>query len=144
MGELQFTDEWGIYSMELHLLSAKPQGYRLLSLCSVNGVDFVCESRDACLKTQNSGIMAMDPKSDLYGVLEAVIELIYANGMKVYLFKCRWFNSNLLGGTTKIDHGLISVNTARSFYENEPFILATHAIQVFLLVIPRQVMDGKS
>lgn len=139
MPELQYNVSYShLYSRELRILSSKPQGYRCLSLCSVNGIDYICESRDKCLRTQNSGVMAKAAAGGfLYGVLVAVIELLYANGMKVHLFKCRWFNSTSREDTIKGDHGLLSVNTSYNFYENEPFILATNAIQVFYIDDPK-------
>ncbi|XP_050380004.1 uncharacterized protein LOC126797412 [Argentina anserina] len=73
-----------------------------------------------------------------YGVLVSVIELLYGSRMPVVLFKCRWFNTNpSVRRSTRLDHGLLSVNTHTSWYENEPFILATMAKQVFYLDDPK-------
>ena len=108
-------------------------------MCCVNGVDFVCERRDQFLRTQNSGVIAKgtDFRVEwLYDILVAVVELHYSDGMIVHLFKCRWFNSTIQG-STMIDHGMISVNTNCSYYEDEPFIPATHALQIFYIDDPK-------
>ncbi|KAL6225384.1 hypothetical protein ACLB2K_004234 [Fragaria x ananassa] len=42
-----------------------------------------------------------------------------------------------------MDHGLLSVNTNTSWYENDPFILATQAKQVFYLDDPKGVAGWK-
>ena len=108
-------------------------------MCCVNGVDFVCERRDQFLRTQNSGVMAKGTDFGvewLYGILVAVVELHYGDGMVVHLFKCRWFNSTVQG-STKIDHGMISVNTNCNYYEDDPFIPAIHALQIFYIDNPK-------
>ena len=72
-----------------------------------------------------------------YGVLVSVIELIYDKGMIVVLFKCKWFNTDpTRRRSTILDRGLLSVDSNSVWYENEPFILATMAKQVFYLDDP--------
>lgn len=67
-----------------------------------------------------------------YGVLVSVIELIYGKGMPVVLFKCKWFNTDpTRRRSTVLDRGLLSVDSNSVWYENEPFILATMAKQIF-------------
>ena len=129
----------GYWSKELELLSMKPQRHRMLSTCFVNGVKFVCQHKDQTLSTQNSGVMiTVDGGSAMYGILLAVVELVYANGMEIVLFKCKWFNTNpSVRGSTKTDHGLLSVNTNSSWYDDDPFILATMTKQVFYLDDPK-------
>ncbi|MEX5618484.1 DUF4216 domain-containing protein, partial [Pseudomonas syringae] len=67
-----------------------------------------------------------------YGILQAVVELRYAEGMAVVLFMCKWYNIDLdVPGSTKYDRWLLSVNTNTSWYDNFPFILAKTVSQVF-------------
>ncbi|KAL6176053.1 hypothetical protein ACLB2K_052689 [Fragaria x ananassa] len=69
---------------------------------------------------------------DYYGVLHSVVELVYAEGMKVHLFKCRWFDTG--AQSMKMDQYCnLSVNTATSAYEDDPFVFATSVKQVFYL-----------
>ncbi|KAL6225784.1 hypothetical protein ACLB2K_004633 [Fragaria x ananassa] len=76
--------------------------------------------------------MAVGHGLDYYGVLHSVVELIYAEGMKVHLFKCRWFDTG--AQSMKMDqYGNLSVNTATSAYEDDPFVFATSVKQVFYL-----------
>ncbi|KAL6199242.1 hypothetical protein ACLB2K_029028 [Fragaria x ananassa] len=79
--------------------------------------------------------MCVDTKdgSEYYEVVVSVVELVYATGMPVVLLKCRWFNEPNIPRSTKMDHGLLSVNTCTSWYENQPFIVATMARLVFYL-----------
>ncbi|KAL6213604.1 hypothetical protein ACLB2K_013051 [Fragaria x ananassa] len=69
-----------------------------------------------------------------YGIVVVVIELLYPAGMPIVLFKCRWFNTDPnFPRNTKMDHGLLSVNTSTSWYEHAPFVLVIQAKQVFYL-----------
>lgn len=105
--------------------------------CIINGVRFHTKARDSRLRTQNSGIVVegnhKDEFIDFYGVLIDIIELDYIKGRSVVLFKCKWFN---LGDKRKgmhIDGKFTSVNVNRFWYENDPFVLACQAKQVFYL-----------
>ena len=95
-------------------------------MCKVNGVPFICEQRDSRRKTQNSGVMVPGGSSgvDYYGVLHSVVELVYGEGMIVHLFKCRWFDTSPQSMKTD-QYGILSVNTATSAYEDDPFVFAT-------------------
>ena len=122
------------WSHELRLLAMKPIVSRVYPMCKVNGVQFICEQRDSRKRTQNSGVMAHGGRNgvDYYGVLHSVVELVYAEGMKVHLFKCRWFDTG--AQSMKMDqYGNLSVNTATSAYEDDPFVFATSVKQVFYL-----------
>jgi hypothetical protein len=128
------NDGYPEWSNKLRLLAMKPIASRVYSMCQVNGVKFICENRDDRLKTQNCGVMVHSGQDgvDYYGVLHSVVELIYGNRMKVHLFKCRWFDTS--PEKTKTDqYGIFSVNTATSWYKEDPFVLATSAKQVFYL-----------
>ncbi|CAM8906723.1 unnamed protein product [Rhodiola kirilowii] len=124
------------YSLELHSLARKPQSYSCFSQCYVNGVKFVVWSRDRNKRIQNSGVMVEDGDLTYYGIIENIIELRYANGMHVVLFDCTWFNTDPKeSGSTKMDYGLLSVDTSSTWYEDWPYCLATTARQVFTWMI---------
>ncbi|KAL6196361.1 hypothetical protein ACLB2K_031976 [Fragaria x ananassa] len=72
---------------------------------------------------------------DCYGVLDSVVELVYGQGMTVHLFKCRWFDTRPQSMKTD-QYGILSVNTATSSYEDDPFVFATSVKQVFYLDDP--------
>ena len=93
--------------------------------------------RDEGHVTQNNGVMVEGLSFNYYGVLVSVIELIYEKGMSVVLFKCKWFNTDpTRRRSTVLDRGLISVDSNSVWYENELFIFATMAKQVFYLNNP--------
>ncbi|KAH0638821.1 hypothetical protein KY285_035407 [Solanum tuberosum] len=55
-----------------------------------------------------------------------------ANGKRVVLFKCDWWDVDHIGVGMKIDnHDFVSVNTKRKLVTDEPFVLASQAEQVF-------------
>ena len=122
------------WSHELRLLAMKPTISRVYQSCKVNGVLFRCERRDNQLTTQNSGVMAHGGPNgvEYYGVLHSVVQLVYGEGMKVHLFKCRWFDTSPQSMITD-QYGILSVNTATSAYEDDPFVFATSVKQVFYL-----------
>ncbi|CAM8928535.1 unnamed protein product [Rhodiola kirilowii] len=133
------------YDHELHILSCFPQAYNCYSQCHLNGVKFVVWDRDQKMTTQNSGVMVEEVACDkeqtkttrYYGILEKVIELIYADGLPVVLFECKWFNTDPFENGTKLDHGLLSIDTSSTWYEGSPYCLATTARQVFYLEDPK-------
>ena len=54
------------------------------------------------------------------------------------MFKCRWFDTNPnRQGNVKIDHGLLSVNINRTWYDDDPYILANMAKQIVYLDDPK-------
>ena len=122
------------WSHELRLLAMKPIVSRVYPMCKVNGVQFICEQRDSRKRTQNYGVMAHGGRNgvDYYGVLDSVVELVYGEGMTVHLFKCRWFDTRPQSMKTD-QYGILSVNTATSSYEDDPFVFATSVKQVFYL-----------
>ncbi|KAK2637432.1 hypothetical protein Ddye_032224 [Dipteronia dyeriana] len=65
-----------------------------------------------------------------------VIELDYYRGRKVALFKCDWIDINSNRGTKKDELGFTRVNPSCSLKTEEPFILASQAIQVFYVEDP--------
>lgn len=133
------------YTPALHGLANGVLRHNVHSSCYVNGVKFIATERDGGHVTQNNGVMAESVDGSVfsfYGELQSVIELVYGNDVKVVLFKCKWYNTDSLRRkvrrpTTDIDrYGLLSIDTKTSWYEDEPYILATSAKQVFYIDDP--------
>ncbi|CAN6704652.1 unnamed protein product [Malus baccata var. baccata] len=65
----------------------------------------------------------------------------HVNGVKflvVILIKCRWFDTNPnRHGSVKTDHGLLSVNTTKTWYDDDPYILAIMAKKIVYLDDPK-------
>uniref|UniRef100_A0A9I9E4Z1 DUF4216 domain-containing protein n=1 Tax=Cucumis melo TaxID=3656 RepID=A0A9I9E4Z1_CUCME len=108
--------------------------------CIVGGVRFHTIELDSRRTTQNSGIMVIGESdasgtgdNNFYGVLDEVLHVQYPLGRNVWLFKCRWYDTdvNKSQRTTHIEVGYKSLNTSRFWYAEEPVILATQAHQVF-------------
>ncbi|CAL8107414.1 unnamed protein product [Prunus armeniaca] len=130
------------YSDELYNLAFGPIHAELFSGCNVNGVKFLAEARDDKLCTQNSGVHVPgggeSTDIDFYGKLTTVVQLLYKDRYQVIMFKCRWFDTNPnRPGSVKIDHGLLSVNMNRTWYDDDPYILANMATQIVYLDDPK-------
>ncbi|KAL6503618.1 hypothetical protein OROGR_025541 [Orobanche gracilis] len=98
-------------------------------MARVNGVAFVCLERDQKRKCQNSEVVI---DGGYYGVLLEVVELIYGEGLTMYVFECRWFDTNTQSQMDD-NYGLLSVDTSTSWYEGDPFVFATSAKPVYYL-----------
>ncbi|CAL2229846.1 unnamed protein product [Prunus armeniaca] len=130
------------YSEELYNLAFGPIRTELFSGRHVNGVKFLGTARDDKLCTQNSGVHVPgggeSTDIDFYGKLTTVVQLLYKDRYQVIMFKCRWFDTNPnRQGSVKIDHGLLSVNTNRTWYDDDPYILANMARQIVYLDDPK-------
>ena len=130
------------YDEELYNLARGPLHVELFSGCHVNGIKFLGATHDDKLSTQNSGVHvpgAGDSEDiDFYGKLTSVVQLLYKDRCQVILFKCLWFDTNPHNRTSvKRDHGLLSVNSTRHWYDEDPYILATMAKQIFYLDDPK-------
>ncbi|CAL8112630.1 unnamed protein product [Prunus armeniaca] len=130
------------YSDELYNLAFGPIRAELFSGCNVNGVKFLGVARDDKLCTQNSGVHVPgggeSTDIDFYGKLTIVVQLLYKDRYQVIMFKCRWFDTNPnRPGSVKIDHGLLSVNMTRTWYDDDPYILANMATQIVYLDDPK-------
>ncbi|CAH9095946.1 unnamed protein product, partial [Cuscuta epithymum] len=104
--------------------------------CIVNGVKFLTHRRDMNRSTQNSGISVKGLDDEVfYGQLEDIYELSYGGNNSVVLFKCKWYNTSLdrrgKRKGTKEYKNKMSICIKDFWYENEPFILASQAEQVF-------------
>ncbi|KAM1233639.1 hypothetical protein ACFX2J_003322 [Malus domestica] len=114
----------------------------LYSGCHVNDVKFLASARNDKLCTQNSCVHVLkDGKStdiEFYGKLTSVVQLLYKDRCQVILFKCRWFDTNPnKQGSVKRDHGLLLVNTTKTWYDDDPYILATMEKQIVYLDDPK-------
>ncbi|KAK9287212.1 hypothetical protein L1049_015625 [Liquidambar formosana] len=113
--------------------------------CIVNGFRFHTEKYGEHHRTQNSGVVVKgehqsEEEVDFYGVLTDVIMLSYCGGNRVFLFKCDWWDiGNKKMGIHQDDH-FTSVNTARKWYGDDPFVLASQVKQVFYISDPK--FDG--
>ncbi|CAL9005438.1 unnamed protein product [Prunus brigantina] len=131
-----------IYSEELYNLAFGPIRAELFSGCHVNGIKFLGAARDDKLCTQNNGVHVPgggeSTDIDFYDKLTMVVQLLYKDRYQVIMFKCRWFDTNPnRQGSVKIDHGLVSVNINRTWYDDDPFILANMAKQIVYLDDPK-------
>jgi len=68
-----------------------------------------------------------------YGVIEDIWELDY-NQFRVPMFNCRWVNAN--SGVRKDKMGFTLVDLEKGGYNDDPFIMAVQARQVFYVQDP--------
>ena len=60
--------------------------------------------------------------------------MLYKDQYQVIMFRCRWFDTNPnRQGSVKIDHGLLSVNINRTWYDDDSYILANMEKQIVYL-----------
>lgn len=122
----------------LYALACGPNiSARGYSGCIANGVRFHSKDRDSHRITQNSGVMVSgDDESgqiNFYGELHEIIKLQYIKMKTVNLFKCQWYDTSSRKHRISVTDGFTSINTRYRWYKDEPFILASQAIQVFYL-----------
>ena len=114
---------------------------RSYSACIVNGVRFHTRDRDSRRKSQNSGVVVEGEHDDklinFYGVLKEVLVLDYPVDNKVVLFRCDWFDIDDKKKGIQKDDYFTSLNVSRRWYENDPFVLAIQAKQVFYINDPK-------
>ncbi|GFZ03435.1 hypothetical protein Acr_16g0000590 [Actinidia rufa] len=107
--------------------------------CIVNGVRFRTREVDNRRKTQNSGVLAEGDHEgkmhNFYGHLINVWEFEYICQKKVILFQCEWYNTGNTGRncTIRTDKYCTSIDVKSRWYQSDPFILPSHAKQVFYL-----------
>ena len=107
--------------------------------CIVNGVRFRIRELDNRCKTQNSGVLAVGDHEgkmhNFYGHLINVWEFEYMCQKKVILFQCEWYNTGNIGRncTIRTDKYCTSIDVKSRWYQSDPFILPSHAKQVFYL-----------
>ncbi|KAL3626689.1 hypothetical protein CASFOL_029432 [Castilleja foliolosa] len=101
------------------------------------------EERDSRRKTQNSGIVVDGNHGDIemisfYGVLDDIIQLDYVRGRQLILFKCDWYDlgKKKLTGLQK-EGNIVCVRVDGKWYEEDSYILADQARQVFYINDPK-------
>jgi hypothetical protein len=141
MPQMRALKELGSEKCSEDLCSLAEGPYQDVSCYSgwkINGFRFHTREVEARRKTQNSGVLingeGLPDGIDFYGVLTRVVELLYAGRRRVTLFDCEWRDiDNHILGYKKDKYGYVSVNTKRRIYENEPFVLAYQAKQIFFV-----------
>jgi hypothetical protein len=128
---------------DLFALACEPdRRVRLYSACIADGVRYHTVDREKNRKTQNSGIVSEGDHDgeeiDFYGQLTSIIKLQYNSSLGVHrsvvLFRCVWFDNGSKKKMGFRDDGYFkSINTAKCWYKNDPFILTTQATKVFYL-----------
>ncbi|XP_073130868.1 uncharacterized protein [Henckelia pumila] len=114
-----------------------------------NGFRFHTKEVERKRKTQNCGVIfrattssyssirdqnPISSELDYYGILKIVIELDYGGGRRVVLFECDWVSK---GKRLKLDDdGFVLANFTNVKRHNEPYILASQAMQVFYVEDP--------
>ena len=136
-------------SFELYALARGPSNRALqYTACTVRGYRFHTLDRERNRKTQNCGVLVEGSYGtddiDYYGVIRDIIGLKYLGGSITYVFKCDWWD--LGGGRDSIyrDNHFTSVNTASKWYEDDPFVLACQATQIYYLIDPMKSADEDS
>ncbi|KAM0037381.1 hypothetical protein Hdeb2414_s0013g00402541 [Helianthus debilis subsp. tardiflorus] len=128
------------YTKELRALAHGPLNAYSYTACIVNGVKFVVHDRDVEKATQNSGVVSIGDGTTFYGQLEDIIELIYIDGYSVVLFCYKWFDTS--GARLKKKNNITTIDISRkwfvgnAWYDDQQYILATQAKQVFYLQDP--------
>ena len=74
-----------------------------------------------------------DNAIDFYGVVTDIFELDYLKQRRVVLFKCEWFDLSSRKSSIYIDGDIVSVNISCTWYENDSYVLACQAKQIFYI-----------
>ena len=98
----------------------------------VNGVKYVCKSRDVNRKTQNIGLYVSSIGAEpFYDELEEIIVMQYLKRYHAVLFRCKWFNTDPRKELLKVVQNIRSVYVNAEWYNNDRFVLCTQAQKVF-------------
>ncbi|KAG8373557.1 hypothetical protein BUALT_Bualt11G0036900 [Buddleja alternifolia] len=131
--EVASSEETSLLTEDLlHLAYGPDKRVTHYEVCIVNGLRFHTKQREMNKKTQNSGVVVkVEEESgfrDYYGVLTDIIQLDYLRNHHVLLFKCDWFEGK---SVQKDKYSYTSINTSKPWKNNEPYVLASQAQQVF-------------
>ncbi|XP_042950146.1 uncharacterized protein LOC122282038 [Carya illinoinensis] len=123
-------------SADLYALACGPDLWvATYSACIINGKRFHSKQHEPWRWTQNSGVVVkgenLPNNLDFYGVINEVLELRYMGGRHVYLFSCDWFDVSDQRRGVRVDVHMTSVNMSRTWYKDEPFVLACQASQCY-------------
>ena len=103
----------------------------------MNGLKFCTKNSEATRKIQNSAVCVVtEGGATYYDVLIDIIELNYSDKYRYVLFKCQWVDVISGRGCKKDKFRFPLVKFSRLIYTgdrliNEPYILASQALQVF-------------
>ncbi|KAL3626909.1 hypothetical protein CASFOL_029220 [Castilleja foliolosa] len=138
-----YKDDRSAKNESLYSLACAPRRcIKKFDGCIVNGVRFLTRERDSRHKTQNSGIVVDGNHGDemlsFYGVLDDIIQLDYVRGRQIILFKCDWYDLGKKKRTGLQKEGnIVSVRVDGKWYEEDSYILADQARQVFYINDPK-------
>ncbi|XP_039776614.1 uncharacterized protein LOC120644118 [Panicum virgatum] len=143
---------------EIKILAKAPMmSAHKYSSYTINGFNFHTESYDEGRSVQNSGVALVAESTSFdrgnndntiignkpyYGIIKEILELNYHHKGNVVLFKCDWVDNRVQDKWVKTDQfGITSVNFKHLFntgekLSDEPFILASQAIQVYYVPDP--------
>ena len=101
----------------------------------INGSRFI--TKDIQRVTQNSGVsieskslVSASQDSGFYGVLEQILVLDYQHIFQMTVFKCDWAHT-YFGVKQDLGFTMVNLRQHKNQYQNDPFILASQARQVF-------------
>ncbi|XP_042973519.1 uncharacterized protein LOC122305193 [Carya illinoinensis] len=119
---------------DLYALGCGPERWvASYAACIINGKRFHTKEREFRRQTQNSGVFVIEDEStnnvDFYGVINDIVELHYMGRRQVYLFMCDWFDIGDTRRGVRVDNHMYSINMDRTWYNDEPFVLACQASQ---------------
>ncbi|XP_042958053.1 uncharacterized protein LOC122293566 [Carya illinoinensis] len=125
-------------SPDLYALACGPDRWiASYAACVINVKRFHTKSRELRRRSQNSGVLVTGDQDtdnvDFYGVINDVVELHYMGGRRVYLFSCDWFDVGDKKRGVRVDNHLTSLNMNRTWYKDEPYVLACQASQCFYI-----------
>ncbi|XP_040986463.1 uncharacterized protein LOC121234561 [Juglans microcarpa x Juglans regia] len=125
-------------SADLYALACGPDRWvATYAACIINGKRFHTKQRELGRRTQNSGVLVTGDEVtnnvDFYGVINNIVELRYMEWRRVYLFECDWFDVGDRKRGVRVDDHMIGVNMNRTWYKDEPFMLASQADQCFYI-----------
>ncbi|GJX42896.1 hypothetical protein Tco_0257886 [Tanacetum coccineum] len=123
----------------LNVLAQGPMRYKFHTLKHGDGL--VTHNSGVCVK----GSTYNEFESDYYGLLVEVLEVNYhdSNGRcVVVLFKCDWFEP-IQGVRVNRKHNLVDIKYKSKGCQNDPFILASQAEQVYYAPYPSMTKDLK-
>ena len=105
----------------------------------MNGFHFHTLQRGTSRFSNNSGVCVKGTnytidETDYYGQLQEVLKLEYLGCpiKRTVLFKCEWFDiTSNVGMRIHKQYKLVDVNHTRRYAQDEPFVLAMQAQQVY-------------
>ncbi|XP_042964595.1 uncharacterized protein LOC122298807 [Carya illinoinensis] len=123
---------------DLYALACRPERWvASYAACIIHGKRFHTKNREFRRRTQNSGVLVIGDEStnnvDFYGVINDIVELHYMGRRQVYLFMCDWFDVGDTRRGVRVDNHMTSINMDRTWYKDEPFVLACQASQCFYI-----------